>query len=67
MFEKRKCLFGWLAAVALVAVVAPLHGAVIVTMTPDHAPAGGSGAYTPSFVLPSNNLVAGQIAQGNCM
>jgi hypothetical protein len=38
------------------------QAAFVPTLTTDRAPAGGSGSYTPSFVLPANNLVAGQIA-----
>ena len=58
----RKCLVGCLAGTALFAAVASSHGALVVTLATDRAPAGGSGSYTPAFTLPSNNLVAGQTA-----
>jgi hypothetical protein len=62
MSMTRKCLVSCLAGAAMLAAVASSQGAVVVTLTTDRAPAGGSGPYTPAFTLPSNNLVAGQIA-----
>jgi hypothetical protein len=65
MNGKRKWTFACLSGLALLTAGASSQAALVMTLSTDHAPAGGSGAYTPpspTFTPSSTDLLEGKTA-----